>query len=178
MSKRKQRDYRAEYLRRLQRGVEKGLTKSHARGHARFIVKANPTQTDLDRARILEKGIKLIGSGYSLSVAAKELHVAPESLRAYAVNSGIVRKKGRRWQIKFPSMIISCDVQEKFWLMLRTVYKSNCNRLATGGRNRDSYRLWQSSSERFYAGLLNVVDDVLILRYHTRHQWKRACLWS
>lgn len=93
----RQRDYAAEYQRRLARGLAKGLSKAAARGHGPTI-KRSRKRFDSDQ-RFLEKGIKLIKSGSSLTAAAHDLHVAPERLRNYLVISGIAKKKGRRWWI-------------------------------------------------------------------------------
>jgi hypothetical protein len=96
----RKRDHKLEYKRRIARGLAKGLSKAQARGHGAAIgtPSAFPTSGLTDQ-RLLEKGIKLIRSGSSLTSAARNLHVAPERLRNYVLISGIARKKGKRWWI-------------------------------------------------------------------------------
>ncbi len=96
----RKRDYRAEYARRIERALRKGLSRSQARGHAR------PTELPIRQgtapsaySRQLETGLREIKGGRSLTAAARDIHVAPERLRRYIVNSGIAEKRGQRWAI-------------------------------------------------------------------------------
>jgi len=93
------RNYAAEYARRLARAFAKGLTRAQARGHGKKTLKPMVRKAFSSDQRFLEKGIKLIKSGSSLTSAAKQLHVAPERLRNYLQTSGVAKKVGSRWKI-------------------------------------------------------------------------------
>ncbi len=96
----RKRDFKAEYARRIARALRKGLSRSQARGHAK------PAEPPIRQgtvpsaySRQLETGLREIKAGRSLTAAAREVHVAPERLRRYIVNSGIAEKRGQRWAI-------------------------------------------------------------------------------
>jgi|SRR5215211_2086132 len=100
MAKRK-RDYKAEYRRRIERGLARGLSKSQARGHPGSGEKHASARTSTPRYdRRLETGIKEMRRGKSLKAAARSAHVAPERLRTYATQTGVVQKERRRWVVK------------------------------------------------------------------------------
>jgi len=91
------RDYRAEYARRVARGRARGLSRSQARGHpspgealvsARTVPRYDPR---------LEEGIREMRAGKSLNAAALSIHKAPERLRRYAQQTGVVAKQRGRW---------------------------------------------------------------------------------
>jgi hypothetical protein len=94
------RDYQAEYARRIARNLAQGLTRSQARGHPRASerhLSARMTTPYYDRH--LEEGLKAIRKGKPLTTAAHSLHVAPERLRAYIRQTGVVQKQGGRWHV-------------------------------------------------------------------------------
>jgi hypothetical protein len=95
---RKQRDYKAEYRRRIVRGLKKGLSKSQARGHPRPGEKYSSPSTSTPACnRKLEMGLEEMRRGKSLQAAARSVHVAPERLRTYeAIQKGVVHKERRR----------------------------------------------------------------------------------
>jgi hypothetical protein len=95
---RRQRDYKAEYARRIKRGRAKGLSRSQARGHpgSRERLASQPAQAPT-YSRQLEAGFQAIERGKTLSAAAKEIHVSPERLRRYLTEQRIAEKRGRRW---------------------------------------------------------------------------------
>ena len=93
------RNYKLEYTRRLARAFAKGLTRSQARGHGKKSLKRKAGKAFSADQRFLEKGVKLIKSGSSLTLTAKQLHVAPERLRNYLQASGVAKKVGKRWLI-------------------------------------------------------------------------------
>ncbi len=100
MAKRK-RDYKAEYRRRIERGLSKGQTRSQARGHPRSGEGHASRRASTPRYdRRLEEGLKEMRRGRSLKAAARSAHVAPERLRNYATQTGVVRKERRRWVVK------------------------------------------------------------------------------
>ncbi len=93
------RNYKDEYARRLARAFGKNLSRAEARGHGKQALKPKSGKAFSSDQRFLEKGVKLIKSGSSLTGAAKELHVAPERLRNYLEASGVAKKVGARWRI-------------------------------------------------------------------------------
>ena len=95
----KKRNYQAEYARRLTRAFAKGLSRAEARGHGNKLLNPKAGKAYSSDQRFLEKGIKLIKSGSSLTSTAKQLHVAPERLRNYLQTSGVAKKVGKRWKI-------------------------------------------------------------------------------
>lgn len=95
----RKRDYRAEYRRRKALAKARGLSSSQARGHPKsgeLPVSARTTSSP-SWTRILERGIKHLRSGESLTQAAKLAGVSTERLRAYIAQTGIAKKKGRSW---------------------------------------------------------------------------------
>ncbi len=98
---RKKRDYKAEYRRRIERGLSKGQTRSQARGHPGTGEGHTSRRASTPRYdRRLEEGLKEMRRGKSLKAAARSAHVAPERLRNYATQTGVVRKERSRWVVK------------------------------------------------------------------------------
>lgn len=96
----KQRNYAAEYARRIQRGIARGLTRSQARGHpARNESLIRQTRKHTEWSRPLEEGVKRIRRGDTLTQAAKEIHVSAERLRSYLTGQGVGVKTKGRWTI-------------------------------------------------------------------------------
>lgn len=94
------RDYQAEYARRIAIGEGRGLSRSQARGHAR------PGEAPVSRRGAapaydprLERGLKAIRAGTPLTRAAPAIGVAPERLRRYVAQTGVVEKRGGRWVV-------------------------------------------------------------------------------
>lgn len=100
MAKR-ERDYAAEYARRIRNATARGLTRSQARGHpgaaqqSASILRSGPKPAKLDR--VLEGAIKSMRSGATLGDAAREAHVGRERLATYAKRYAGAAMKGGRW---------------------------------------------------------------------------------
>jgi hypothetical protein len=96
----RQRDYKAEYARRIARGLAQGLSRSQARGHPRSTeAPVSPRGRTPKYEPQLEQGLKALREGKALSAAARSLGVAPERLRRYVTQTGVVEKRGRRWVV-------------------------------------------------------------------------------
>ncbi len=99
---RKPRNYRAEYLRRIERGLARRLTRSQARGHPKPHEAAirpvkSPEKSVLIYDARLEAGLHALRSGKSLAESARSIHVSPERLRRYAIRTRMVKRRGRKW---------------------------------------------------------------------------------
>jgi len=93
----RQRNYPAEYLRRLEHGRARGLSRSQARGHARAqeSLKAKPVKSD----ERLEKALRELRRTNNQTLAAKEAGVAPERFRRFLREQQLAERKGRIWEI-------------------------------------------------------------------------------
>ena len=92
----RQRDYKAEYQRRLARAAARGLSRSQARGHARAgeaSIRAKAIRADAK----LEAAFRSLRNSKNLSAAAKTEKVSPERLRRYLRDKGLIERKGRTW---------------------------------------------------------------------------------
>lgn len=97
------RNYRAEYERRMETGLAKGFSRSEARGHPKPKrgIKGRSKKALVDPKGRLEEALKSLkqGTHTSLTKAAKDHHVAPERLRRYVHENTKATRKGRRWVI-------------------------------------------------------------------------------
>lgn len=94
----RQRDFKAEYKRRIANAAKRGLSRSQARGHARSgeaPIRAKPARHD-DR---LEAALKALRRTSNQSRAAKEASVSPERLRRFLRENALAERRGRIWQI-------------------------------------------------------------------------------
>ena len=98
----RQRNFRAEYARRIANAQKRGLSRSQARGHpkpAESSVRAVPGGRPIEDAR-LQLGLKVLRQKKSLSAAAHAARISPERLRRHAIEKNLIEKQGRRWSIR------------------------------------------------------------------------------
>jgi hypothetical protein len=91
------RDYRAEYQRRIANAAKRGLSRSQARGHARSTelpVRAQHFVSD----EKLEAAMKLLRQTGHQGAAAKQAGVAPERFRRFLRHNALALRAGRQWQ--------------------------------------------------------------------------------
>lgn len=99
-TKRKRRNYRAEYARRKALAKVRGLSSSQARGHPKAGESGVSSKASSPRwTRILENAVRFLRGGETLSRAAERAGVSPERVRAYVAQTGLAMKKGRRWVV-------------------------------------------------------------------------------
>ena len=94
----RQRDYKAEYQRRLASATKRGLSRSQARGHARSgeaPIKSKPAKSD----KRLEDALKILREHGNQSRAAKESGVSPERLRRFLRDNSLAERTGGKWRV-------------------------------------------------------------------------------
>lgn len=99
LKSRKQRDYRAEYQRRISRGLATGKSRSAARGHPRAADLPKPAPSSIDRDSALERALSQMRRGLSQSDAAKASGVSVEALRRHRLLHTQSLREGRQWVI-------------------------------------------------------------------------------
>ena len=93
----RQRDFKAEYARRIARARRRGLSRSQGRGHARHgEAPARPRQTVRHDDR-LEAGLRLLRQTGNQGRAAKEAGISPERLRRFLRENALAERRGRQW---------------------------------------------------------------------------------
>ena len=96
---RKQRDFRAEYQRRIERGLKAGKSRSSSRGHSRASDLPKPTLGPIDHKSPLEKALAKMRKGMSQAAAAKAEGVSVEQLRRHRLQHSASERRGRAWAI-------------------------------------------------------------------------------
>lgn len=92
----RQRDYKAEYQRRIANAEERGLSRSQARGHAKAgEAKLKPTLSTIDPKLI--DALAAFEGDNSVTGAAKAAGVSPERLRRFLQDGGLASKSHGRW---------------------------------------------------------------------------------
>lgn len=94
----RQRDYKAEYQRRIANAAKRGLSRSQARGHARSgekPIRPKPVKSDAG----LEAALKRLREIGNQSLAAKHAGVSAERLRRFLRENSLAERRGKRWHI-------------------------------------------------------------------------------
>jgi len=92
----RERDYKAEYARRLANAAKRGLSRSQARGHARpgEAVLRPPTNANM---RMLEKAYRQLRVTGNLSATAKTYGISTERFRRFVRDNALATRQGRSW---------------------------------------------------------------------------------
>lgn len=94
----RQRNYKAEYQRRLERAFREGLSRSQARGHAKADerpIRAPPQNQERDLR--LESALKTLRRQGNQSAAAKEAGISVERFRRFLKQEALATRQGRTW---------------------------------------------------------------------------------
>lgn len=95
----RQRDYKAEYQRRIANAAKRGQSRSQARGHAR------PGETPIRRSNVsrgdvsLEAALRALRRTGKQTAAAKEAGVSVERFRRFLRENKLANRTGRIWLI-------------------------------------------------------------------------------
>jgi len=95
----RQRNYKAEYQRRLKRAAARGLSRSQARGHARAGEKPIRGSKTISNDERLEAALKLLRNVNKQGLAAKTAGVSPERFRRFLRENSLAKREGRSWLI-------------------------------------------------------------------------------
>lgn len=96
----RERNYKAEYARRIERGLAAGLTRSAARGHWS---EANATDgpaaahQTVHQGSPLELALRMLRRGHTMTSTARLMRISRERLSAYAKLNAGASRQGRHW---------------------------------------------------------------------------------
>ena len=93
----RQRDYKAEYQRRITSAKRRGLSRSQARGHAKAGEARLKSPPAINDAKLID-ALAAFEQGKSVGQAAKAAGVSPERFSRYLQDQGLVTKAERRWR--------------------------------------------------------------------------------
>jgi IS30 family transposase len=96
---RRNRDYKAEYARRIANAKRRGLSRSQARGHAKAGEASTRPLRQVDRER-LENALKSYRQSGRQAEAARSVGISAERLRRYLRENVTVKRHGRKLEIK------------------------------------------------------------------------------
>lgn len=94
----KQRDYKAEYARRIANAKKRGLSRSQGRGHAKAgekPIRPKPLKSD----KGLEDALKRLRQIGNQARAAKETGISVERFRRFLRSNSLAERSGKQWRI-------------------------------------------------------------------------------
>jgi len=94
----RQRDYQAEYQRRIANAAKRGFSRSQARGHARASetpIKPKAVESDAG----LEAALKRLRQIGNQGRAAKEAGISTERFRRFLRGNSLAERHGRQWLV-------------------------------------------------------------------------------
>jgi hypothetical protein len=95
----RQRDYKREYQRRIERGAAVGKSRSAARGHPRAADLPKPTASAIDRQSPFEKALARMRRGASQNLAAEAEGISVEKLRRHRLLHTASQFERGKWVI-------------------------------------------------------------------------------
>lgn len=138
-----QRDYKAEYQRRIASAAKRGLSRSQGRGHARVGEAPIKPPSAVPDSR-LEDALKELRKSHNQTLAAKSVGVSPERLRRYLGESVELTGRGRTLKItdnreREMTVITNGEFRE---LVLRDFDQSSIN-----GRHRAAFKSFINTAD-------------------------------
>jgi hypothetical protein len=91
-----QRNYKAEYRRRIKRGLAHGLNRSEARGHGNKPKRPSKARRPKADPRIAAAILEM-NRGRSLTATAKSLNLPPRQLQKALRDQRLAKRKNNRW---------------------------------------------------------------------------------
>jgi hypothetical protein len=122
----RQRNYQAEYQRRINRGKTKGLSRSQSRGHPKAKEKNIRKPRPISDASF-QISLKALRSGKTLTEAAREIRVSPDRLRNQAQARKAIKLQGRKWIVRndLPRQMLVYSQGEAYPIILGTMRQAS-----------------------------------------------------